>query len=172
VTEPHGRRPLIVVEGPPMCSDRDAARLRALGYDLVDGFASTRHATGWTVCRGVVGSDADAAAAVLAALAGHGLLIEATAGQATISRLLDDLRHLGPSVDHRLIDDHVGSPLEPESRSILALLAEGLTLGEAAAALNIARRTADRRLAAARRALGTDRTTEAIARARRQGWLG
>jgi DNA-binding NarL/FixJ family response regulator len=165
-------RPLIVLEGPPMSSDRDAARLVALGYDLVEGFASARRASGQTVCRGVIASDADAAAAVLAAIAGHGLLVEARAERATIDRLLDDLRHLGPSVDHRIVEGHAGSPLDPESRSILALLAEGLTLGEASAELGIARRTADRRLAAARRALGTERTTEAVARARRQGWLG
>jgi hypothetical protein len=37
--------------------------------------------------------------------------------------------------------------------------------------LGLARRTADRRLAEARRTLGVSRTTEAIARARRLGWL-
>jgi DNA-binding NarL/FixJ family response regulator len=62
--------------------------------------------------------------------------------------------------------------LEPQQRALLALLAEGLTLGEAAWQLGLPRRTADRRLADARRALGTDRTAEAIARAKRLGWLG
>jgi DNA-binding NarL/FixJ family response regulator len=62
--------------------------------------------------------------------------------------------------------------LDPEARAILGLLAEGHSLGEAAHLLGLARRTADRRLLAARRALGVDRTTEAIARARRLGWFG
>ena len=44
----------------------------------------------------------------------------------------------------------------------LELLAEGRSLGNAAATLHISRRTADRRLAAARRALGVRTTTEAL----------
>ena len=43
--------------------------------------------------------------------------------------------------------------------------------GRDGAVLGLARRTADRRLAEARRGLGVTRTTEAIARARRLGWL-
>jgi DNA-binding NarL/FixJ family response regulator len=74
------------------------------------------------------------------------------------------------------VDHRIGAPEPPpvissEARAILGLLAEGHSLGEAAATLGMARRTADRRLAEGRRALGTDRTTEAIARARRLGWL-
>ena len=42
---------------------------------------------------------------------------------------------------------------------------------EAAHALHLSRRTADRRLAQARRALGVDRTVVAIAWAHRFGWL-
>jgi DNA-binding CsgD family transcriptional regulator len=53
----------------------------------------------------------------------------------------------------------------------LSLLSDGFTLGEASARLGISRRTADRRLADARRALGAERTAEAVARARQAGWL-
>ena len=70
-----------------------------------------------------------------------------------------------------MIDEGAGATIDADSRAILALLAEGLTLGEAATELGLSRRTADRRLAAARTALGTNRTTAAIARARALGWL-
>ena len=122
---------------------------------------------------GVVATPTDAADAVLAALAGAGLIVTTSADRPTVDRLIDDLRHLG-RVDHRIVSDSpvagVAS-LQPEARAILGLLADGLSLGEAADALGLARRTADRRLAEARRALGVERTTEAIARARRLGWL-
>ena len=61
--------------------------------------------------------------------------------------------------------------LTPDARALLALLSEGFTLGAASARLGISRRTADRRLAEARRALGAERTAEAVARARQAGWL-
>jgi len=85
-------------------------------------------------------------------------------------RLIDDLRRLGP-VEYRLGRAHAVPDIEPDARAILGLLAEGQSLGEAAVILGISRRTADRRLALARHALGAKRTTEAIARARRLGWL-
>ena len=94
----------------------------------------------------------------------------ASADRATIDRLVDDLRRLGP-VEHRIVAEEPAQAIDPEGRAILALLAEGLTLGQAAAHLGVPRRTADRRLAAARRALGTERTAEALARARQLGWL-
>ena len=54
--------------------------------------------------------------------------------------------------------------LGPEHRRVLELLAEGMTVGKAARRLCISRRTADRRLAEARIALGARTTTEAVAR--------
>lgn len=59
--------------------------------------------------------------------------------------------------------------LQPDGRAILGLLAEGSTLGAAAATLGMSRRTADRRLAEARAALQVERTVEAVARLRRPG---
>ena len=58
-----------------------------------------------------------------------------------------------------------------DARSILARIASGHTLGAIARDLGLSRRTADRRLADARVALGVERTTEAVARAQRLGWL-
>ncbi|HJP88784.1 MAG TPA: LuxR C-terminal-related transcriptional regulator [Candidatus Limnocylindrales bacterium] len=62
--------------------------------------------------------------------------------------------------------------LDDEGRAILARLAIGRSLGAIARELHLSRRTADRRLADARAALGVERTTEAVAQALRLGWLG
>jgi DNA-binding NarL/FixJ family response regulator len=59
----------------------------------------------------------------------------------------------------------------PDARALISHIAAGATLGQAAHALHLSRRTADRRLAQARRALGVDRTVAAIAFAHRLGWL-
>lgn len=61
--------------------------------------------------------------------------------------------------------------IRDDARSILARIAAGGTLGAIAGELGLSRRTADRRLAEARAALGAERTTEAVARAQRLGWL-
>lgn len=107
---------------------------------------------------------------LLAALAGQGIAAQTEAKQDVVDRLVDDLRRLGP-VDYRVGSD-VGPPeIHPEARALLGLLAEGHSLGEAAALLGLSRRTADRRLATGRRVLGTRRTTEAIVMATRLGWL-
>jgi DNA-binding CsgD family transcriptional regulator len=73
--------------------------------------------------------------------------------------------------DHPPADHHLLSEMEADARAILRGLAHGKTLGQAAGELGLSRRTADRRLAHARRALGTDRTVVAVASARRRGWL-
>ena len=100
-----------------------------------------------------LGADRRAQAVVLAAE------MPETAGSA--SWTADD-----PAADH-----HHLSEMEADARAILRGLAHGKTLGQAAGELGLSRRTADRRLAHARRALGTDRTVVAVASARRRGWL-
>ena len=167
---PAAARPLVVVEGPPGAAAPLVDRASAAGARIVQGLRAPLDHRG-AICVGVVDGPATAAQALLAALDGAGLIVEATADRATIDRLVDDLRRLG-SVDHRVGAVDAGPALDPDARAILGLLAEGHSLGEAAHLLGLARRTADRRLALAREALGVDRTTEAIARARRLGWLG
>jgi ATP/maltotriose-dependent transcriptional regulator MalT len=164
--------PVIVLEGPAGCGDGDVEVLRARGLVVVDGFRVPLRPSG-TVCRGVVDGPAAAARALLAVLGGAGIVAEASADRGTIDRLVDDLRRRG-RVDHRVVAagaGRAGPEVSVEARAILSLLAMGVSLGEAAHMLGLARRTADRRLAEARRALGVTRTTEAIARARRLGWL-
>lgn len=173
---PRARPPLLVVEGDTGRVAIEAARLRAAGGDVVPGFRPglTVARSRPVICAGVVADAASAAEALLAALDGCGLLVEAVADRVTIDRLVDDLRRIGP-VDHVVAGESAASPAEPvvppEARAILGLLAEGHSLGEAAAILGLSRRTADRRLGDARRALGVTRTTEAIASAGRLGWL-
>ena len=165
------RLPLIVLEDAPGAAAREAARLGAAGHEIVEGFRPILGRARPLIRVGIVAGPSDAGNAVLAAIDGAGLVVETTADRATVDRLVDDLRRLGP-VDHRIGEPDAGPVLDPLSRSILGLLAEGHSLGEAAHLLGLARRTADRRLAAAREALGVDRTTEAISRARRLGWFG
>jgi DNA-binding NarL/FixJ family response regulator len=55
-------------------------------------------------------------------------------------------------------------PLDEEQRQLLQLLADGLSLAEAAAFLHLSRRTAERRLTEARGALGVTTTAEAVLR--------
>jgi DNA-binding NarL/FixJ family response regulator len=59
--------------------------------------------------------------------------------------------------------------LSAEQRALLGQLLGGATLGQAARALHLSRRTADRRLAAARAALEARTTAEALRRAAELG---
>jgi DNA-binding NarL/FixJ family response regulator len=119
------------------------------------------------VCVGSVASADDAAAAVLAALRGARLVVHAVAPREVVDQLCDDLRRLG-DLDHR-VAPAPGTELDDEQRALLALLIGGATLGEAAQALHLSRRTADRRLAAARAALGARSTPDALSRAAQLG---
>lgn len=161
--------PFVIVEGTDLAFRMAVRMATEAGWRVQPGFAPP-YRPGRIVRTGSVRTSAEAAAALLAAIAGQGLVTHATAPRDVIDRLVDDLRRLGP-VDHRIGTAAETPGLEPEARAILGLLAEGHSLGEAAAILGISRRTADRRLAVGRRALGARRTTEAIARARRLGWL-
>jgi DNA-binding NarL/FixJ family response regulator len=161
--------PRIVIEGAGQSVDAAVRTAAAGGWLVLDGFDPPFGPT-ITVRHGIVDSAESAAAALLAALGGCGLVIHATASREVTDHLVDDLRHVG-HVEHRVLGAESSPALEDEGRAILALLAEGLSLREAAATLGLSRRTADRRLATARAALGVTRTTEAVAVARRLGWL-
>jgi DNA-binding CsgD family transcriptional regulator len=104
---------------------------------------------------------------VLAAVSGAGLVVDAVAPRDVIDRLCDDLRRIG-AVDHRIgASDHPA--LGAQERALLAELLAGASLGEAARRLHMSRRTADRRLAAARSALGCATTAAALRAASRLG---
>jgi len=125
-----------------------------------------RAPSGSTVLEIPVADESGARAAVEAALAGFGIVVVASAERSVLDRLYDDLRRFG-SLDVRgrpPVD--IAAALDPEERTLLRLLTEGLSLGDAAAGAHVSRRTADRRLASARRKLGVTTTLEAIARLR------
>jgi DNA-binding NarL/FixJ family response regulator len=111
----------------------------------------------------------EAARALDAAIRGEGLVVAVPSIDA-FSGFLDDLSRLG-SVRFIGRDDPIESidPLDDEQRRLLSLLAEGSSIIEASARLHLSRRTASRRLATARQALGARSTAEAVAIARRRG---
>jgi DNA-binding NarL/FixJ family response regulator len=142
-----------------------AAELAGSDRPVVPGLRPP--AGGQAVCVGRVADAADAGRAVLAAVAGAWLVIDAQAPREVIDELCDDLRRLG-EVDHRL-GGTAAPGLGRDERALLELLLGGATIGEAARRLHISRRTADRRLAAARRALHAQTTAEALRAAARVG---
>lgn len=135
-------KPLVVVEG----SERAFA-------------SAVREHAG--VATFVVRDAAEAAQALLAAVGGAGVIVHALAERDVTDRLVDDLRRLGP-VDHRTGEPPPGPGLTADERRLLDALGQGKTLGEAAAELHLSRRSADRRLAAAREKLGVGTTAEAV----------
>jgi len=153
-------RPLIVVEGPDAAVADALAEVRSDGWTIVSGWRLPA-GPDRVVCTGTVSSAEDAAAALLAAVGGAGLVVAARAERDVLDRLCEDLRRLG-RVDHRTASAPRRPRLTAEERSLVELLLEGRTLGEAARRLSISRRTADRRLASVRRSLGVETTAEAL----------
>ena len=162
--------PLIVVEGPDDAFARAVAEATLAGWRVRDGFDAAVSGHTPVVCAGVVASAEHASRAMLAVLGGAGVVVHAQASREIIDRLLDDLRHVGPVELRRQLQANPPA-LDSDALEILRLLGEGARLGDAAAKLGLSRRTADRRLAGARRAMGAQRTVEAVAKARRLGLL-
>ena len=150
-------RPLIIVLGSPVHLADELIAVREGGLRVVSG---------WTggvgdVCTGRVTGAEDASAALLALVAGAGLIADVDAPDQLVDRFCDDLRRFG-----RVEVLTAASPRRPAlthlQREILAALAEGKTLGDAAREAGLPRRTADRRLAEARKVLGVETTAEAV----------
>jgi len=161
--------PLIALEGR---ASTDAAvsvfihRLRARGARVIAGDSSIPPAPSspaeGPVVVVAIRIDADSVQAVRLGLEGFGLLVVGRAERSILDRLYDDLRSLGRlEILTEPVED-VAATLTVEERELLGLLAEGLTLGQAAATVHVSRRTADRLLASARRRLGVATTAEAL----------
>jgi DNA-binding CsgD family transcriptional regulator len=157
--------PLIVVEGPEKAFTSALAEARDNDWTVVPGWATPSRPQ--LICSGTVNSAEDAAAALLAALAGAGLIVHAQAERDVIDRLCDDLRRIG-RVDHRIGDTQPQPRLTKEERAIVDLLLDGNSLAAAARQLTIARRTADRRLASVRHKLQVKTTAEALTKLARR----
>jgi len=128
------------------------------------------HGAPGRLCAGVVRTDDDVGRVVLAALAGADLVVDCRVGREAADLMCDDLRRLG-TLDHRIVDPDAVA-LDEDQQALLAAIAEGASLGQAAAGLHLSRRTADRRLAAARKTLDAASTPEAVVKATRLGLLG
>lgn len=153
-------KPLVVVEGADGAYADALAEVRAAGWRVVSGWQARGPDT---VCTGRVASAEEAAAALLAAVGGAGLVIDARADREIVDRLCDDLRRLGP-LDHRVGAEGHRPRLTRQEQALVDLLLAGATLGAAARELGLARRTADRRLASVRAKLGVRTTAEALVR--------
>jgi len=147
-------------------------RLARAGWHTREGFALTENA--WDIAEqrlvlyGRV-SDLDTAElAVHAAARGAALVAIADPGTEVGRALLADLGRLGPVIRDPEAEFGGGeepdgdSPLLPEQRALLERLANGETIAAAAAAEFLSLRTANRRIAQAREALGVRTTREAV----------
>jgi DNA-binding NarL/FixJ family response regulator len=84
-----------------------------------------------------------------------------TAERVTAQRFVDDLLRLG-AVEHLVAPAPPAPTLGERERQLLALIGRGISVAEAARQLGVDRRTAERRLAAARRTLGVASNAEAV----------
>ena len=109
-----------------------------------------------------VQNEADAGGAILAALGGVSIRVDAGTDPILVERIQGDLRRLGRDDAITLEPVTATLDLAADGEGLLGLLVEGLSLGEAAGSMHLSRRTADRRLRAARVALGVATTAEAL----------
>jgi DNA-binding NarL/FixJ family response regulator len=150
------KRPLLVVEASQRAFAQAVDDVRRTGARVVDDWRADPE----VVCVGTVRDAGDAAEALLAAVAGAGLVVHAEAARDVIDRFVDDLRRLGPA-EHRT-GERPPLNLTADERRLLDALVEGKTLGQAAAELHLSRRTADRRLSSAKTKLGASSSAEAV----------
>jgi DNA-binding NarL/FixJ family response regulator len=121
---------------------------------------------GWepgdVVCAGSVQTREEAEAALLAALGGAGIVAALPEDPELAAAFFDDLRRVGPV---EVVDEPKEGPLErldEEQRRLLDLLAQGYSVAAASRRVHVSRRTADRRLAAARAVLRVRSNAEAV----------
>jgi hypothetical protein len=149
-------------------------RLARAGWQTREGFALPE--TGWDVTRlrlvlyGRVAELDTAALALLAAARGAGVVAIADVRADVGRSLLADLERVGPvrtdpdaaGADGAGADDAAGGGLAPEQKALLDRLARGDTIAAAAQGEFLSLRTANRRIAEAREALGVRTTREAV----------
>lgn len=144
-------------------------RLSRDGWVIRSGFAMVEagwDVSGLSVVRYGRVTDADTASlAVLAAARGAGVVCVCDPVSSRGRALSADLGRIGPLGVDPAVETGVtvvASPLTDEQSSLLARLAAGETIAAAAEAEFLSLRTANRRIAAARKALGVATTREAV----------
>lgn len=155
-------RPLIVADS-LVAAGEVLAALRRDGWTSVD--ADGLPGKPWdladrklVISCSVDGSEERSNALVVAA---RGAAVVAVTHPSTpeLAMFVDELSRLGPV---EFASQSSSSSLTVEQRQLLRLLASGETLGAAARRLSLSRRTADRRVAEARAALGASSTAQAV----------
>ena len=154
--------PLLVLDDPSSIP-AVRRRLAAGTWSVREGFALPDEP--WDVsglrlvCAGDVADEASAHDALLAAARGAGLIV-----WGATEAVLDDLARVGPVERVQLAGVVDTGPLDEDQWRLLHLIAAGRSTPEAAAELYLSQRTAERKLAAARKALGARTTAEAVLR--------
>jgi DNA-binding CsgD family transcriptional regulator len=137
-------------------------QLRRDGWQVHRGFALPDEpwelAGSRLVLAGELTGEADVHAALLGAVRGAGLAVRLDPAQPWAAAFLADLARLDDPAPVPAPAD----PLTAEQRQILDLLADGASITQAARRLFLSLRTANRRVAAARAALGVATTREAV----------
>ncbi|HVX43681.1 MAG TPA: sigma factor-like helix-turn-helix DNA-binding protein [Mycobacteriales bacterium] len=108
---------------------------------------------------GAVGSAEDAADALLLAVRGALLVVAVESDEPWVQNFRADLDRLAGAAPART-DRRV--PLTTEQRQLFELLAQGHSIASAAEELFVSLRTANRRIAEARKTLGAGTTSEAV----------
>ena len=150
------------------------ASIERLGYTVAHGFVLPPSpwdlAPARRACTGTIGDTAAARQAVVAAARGCALAVACNPAGDLRERLIADLQRIGAIGAAGAIAavaslQSAGTTnLTDDQREILSLLSSGVSVPKAAERLFLSLRTAERRLAGARRALGVRSTAEAVLR--------
>jgi DNA-binding NarL/FixJ family response regulator len=157
------REPQLIVTSSVEVMEARVERLERSGASIRRGWKTEAMGDGREVFNvGRVETQRDATAALLAALGGAGVVAVLPSDAALSASFFEDLRRLGRV---ELADEPAPSRLErldEDQRGLLDLLGKGFSVSAAARELYISRRTADRRLAAARETLDVRSNAEAV----------
>lgn len=146
-----------------------ARRLREAGHAVQDGFSLPAEPFDVEperiLCAGVIAGASAAEAALLAAVRGAGLLvaIDTSLARRPSEAFVRDLAKVGPlRLEAPPAPRAPTAALTADQHQLLTALVAGASVPDAARTLFISLRTAERRLAEARRALGVRTTAEAV----------
>ena len=124
------------------------------------------------VCLGAVTDEPTAADALVACARAAGVVVDVgSCPDELLGPLLDDLGRLALAPVPGRTPPPERLPLTPEQRALLELVARGASVPEAAEELFLSHRTAERRMAGIRKALGVPSTAAAVALLRKSGGL-